>query len=277
MRLLNLLINNENVMARTTDYNIKYVERSGIALSRLFQRVPVRETCHWPDCPVCLVPDRKKTTPTRSCFQRSNIVYRATCLVCEEELETGRRSEEDVGVYIGESSRTLAERATEHIQGSKLLKEDNYIVKHWVNHHPERLEPPVVRFRVIKSFKDALSRLLAESVWIDTESNLNSKNEWRGEKITRITISGSSSKKDEPTEEEISAEIESLKERIEWAAAGSKNPVGKAPRVVPIVPKLVEACQRLNEDKDQSKQKRRRRCKTETGVELSKHQRSQVV
>ena len=88
--------------------------------------------------------------------------------------------------------------------------------------------PPTIRFRVVKSFKDPLSRLVAESVWIDSESNLNSKNEWRGEKITRIVVSGSvrdkmKKKKEITTEEEVATKIEEMKKRVNRANVNLKK------------------------------------------------------
>ena len=63
-RLLNTLVRIEPEVAKVTGYNVKMVERSGIALSRLFQRVPTRTKCHWESCPVCAVKD----TTVKSCL-----------------------------------------------------------------------------------------------------------------------------------------------------------------------------------------------------------------
>ena len=91
-------------------------------------------------------------------------------------MSEGRKESSMVEVYVGESSRTLVERAMEHVQGSRLFKENNFIVKHWFNCHGDRDEPPEMRFGVVKSFKDAMLRLLVESVWIESDSKLNSRN-----------------------------------------------------------------------------------------------------
>ena len=61
-----------------------------------------------------------------------------------------------------------------------------------------------------------MSRLLAESVWKESDSNLNSKNEWRGEKISRIVVAGPGSKgeKIEVSEEVLMTKIEELRNRV---------------------------------------------------------------
>ena len=35
-------------------------------------------------------------------------MYEGICVDCEEEVANGKRDNEDVGVYVGESSRSLA-------------------------------------------------------------------------------------------------------------------------------------------------------------------------
>ena len=104
------------------------------------------------------------------------------------ESESGKRGVKDVGVYIGESSRTLAERSLEHTNGAKNLDPDNFVVKHWILHHSDLNEPPKIRFRPIKTLKDALSRLVSEAVWIDAKANMNSMSEWRVIKLTRLKV-----------------------------------------------------------------------------------------
>ena len=50
--------------------------------------------------------------------------------------------------------------------------------------HSDLERAPRVRFRVLKTFKDPLSRLVAESVYIDKDSNLN----WRNNKMSRLVV-----------------------------------------------------------------------------------------
>ena len=89
---------------------------------------------------------------------------------------------------LGESSRTLAERSREHINGAGNLDYDNFIVKHWVSSHSDSADIPSMRFKVLKSFQDPLSRMATEAILIDTVANMNSKSEYRNNKISRIVV-----------------------------------------------------------------------------------------
>ena len=140
---------------------------------------------------------------------------------CKDEVERGLRKVGAVGKYIGESSRTLAERSVEHCRGATSIDPDNFIVKHWVMQHSDMDRAPRVQFKVVKVFKDPLSRLVAESVLIDNVSNLNSKSEWRNNKMSRLVVevpSWMSDKKenDEANEAfEFSKKVEELRARKE--------------------------------------------------------------
>ena len=43
-----------------------------------------------------------------------------------------------VGVYTGETSRSLKERAAEHTGAARGLERGSHMVKHWFLSHPER-------------------------------------------------------------------------------------------------------------------------------------------
>ena len=143
-RLFKVLVKQETRLVTLTGYNVKVVEKSGMQLARLFQRVYTPRTCHWRECPACANAD---TTKGPSKCRVNNIVYEAVCMECEDlakELDkiTTTKEISFIGRYIGESSRTLSERSKEHIDGVKNYDHDNFIVKHWVNHHNEFEEAP---------------------------------------------------------------------------------------------------------------------------------------
>ena len=117
-KLLNMLVELEPEMATISGYHVKMTESSGVPLSRLFQRTPYRLRCHWEACPACEVPDSSGKEKKTRC-KNSNIVYKGTCVKCEEEVARGEKCTKDIGTYISESSRTLSERALEHVMGSK--------------------------------------------------------------------------------------------------------------------------------------------------------------
>ena len=101
----------EERLAKLTKYNVKIIEKSGVQLCRLFQRVFSPDRCHWDKCPVCLHSDAKGNSRCRA----ANVVYEAKCIECLEWLENGEIEAGEVGVYVGETSRTLVERAMEHV------------------------------------------------------------------------------------------------------------------------------------------------------------------
>ena len=180
--LTRCLINCENRLAKMTKYNVKIVERSGVQLNRLFQRVQTPRTCHWIDCPVCTHSEAKGNTKCRS----SNVVYEARCLECAELAKQGLISEAEVGVYIGETSRTLIERSREHVKCAEDLNTDSFITKHWSTRHSALNEYPRMQFSVVKQCKDAMSRQITEAIIIETKGNLNSKSEWGKNPLTRL-------------------------------------------------------------------------------------------
>ena len=182
--LLYKLVGAEDRLAIITGYNLKLVEQSGIQLARLFSRAFTPKRCHWSDCPTCGEHDGKGSSKCKS----SNLVYEGVCLECMFQVENGLRKKDTVGRYIGESSRTLSERSREHCRGAKAMDPDNFIIKHWALQHSDLDECPKMRFKVIKTFNDPLSRLISESVWIDKMSNMNSKSEWRCNKMSRLVV-----------------------------------------------------------------------------------------
>ena len=182
--LLRKLAESEHKLSRQSGYNVRLTEKSGIQLCRLFQRVFTPTTCHWERCPVCRSSDGSKSSKCRI----DNIVYEGRCEECEDMVKGGSLDKGDVGVYIGESGRTLAERSQEHINAAKSLDESSFVIKHWILKHPDLDKPPMIKFSVKRPLKDALSRLVCESVWIEEKSNMNSKSEWRNNKVNRLTI-----------------------------------------------------------------------------------------
>ena len=89
-----------------------------------------------------------------------------------------------------ESSRSIYERANEHMADREKLAEDSHQVKHWLNSHEEQLAPPKFIFKIVKSFQDPLTRKLAEAVRIEIrgEDILNSKAEFFRCRVPRLRI-----------------------------------------------------------------------------------------
>ena len=82
-----------------------------------------------------------------------------------------------VGVYVGESARSLYERIGEHWQDVKGNKDESHMLKHWQECHSQEKGRPRFRVKKVNSFRDPLTRQISESVRIDLrgENVLNSK------------------------------------------------------------------------------------------------------
>ena len=149
------------------------VEMGGSSLGQLFSnRNPWAGTaCGRTDCYTCHQGGNSERK--EDCFRR-NILYKSTCVTCEDrEIEKGKTSKNKKGkadlsgknVYVGETSRSLYERSREHVKDGADRTEDSHIAKHWEQVH--KGEPmPEFRFKIV-SFKDSLSRHVAESARID--------------------------------------------------------------------------------------------------------------
>ena len=112
----------------------------------------------------------------------------------EEEKKKKKDSAKDLngkkGVYVGESARSIFERAGEHQADRISGKEDSHMIKHWLSSHQELSSPPKFRVEVVGSYQDAMTRQIAEAVRIDLrgEHVLNSKSEYSRCRIPRLVI-----------------------------------------------------------------------------------------
>ena len=180
-------------LARASGYSVRLVEKSGVQAVRLFDRKMEKSTCERPDCLPCSTSSRK------SKCKKTNLVYRATCLKC---MEIGSLKP---GVYIGETSRTLAERSSEHATLYDNLDLKSFMTKHWANEHHELDVPPVYKFEVVKQHRDTMSRQLHEALLIEKEGCLNSKSEFSSNRLARLTVEAT------PWEEKQAAKEKSLR------------------------------------------------------------------
>ena len=92
------------------------------------------------------------------------------------------------GIYVGQTSRTLYERANEHQKSIKRYENSSFMFKHWASAHPELITAPEFDFKVVRKHKDPLSRLVHEAVKINDLGVLNSKSEWNCYRIARLTV-----------------------------------------------------------------------------------------
>ena len=122
------------------------------------------------------------TSVRKSNCKKLNVVYRVSCETCKKD------GAQAPGTYVGETSRTLAERSAEHVALLKNFDQKCFMVKHWANSHTTMDVPPEFKFEVVKRHRDSLSRMLHEALLIDKEANLNSKAEFRSNRLTRIVV-----------------------------------------------------------------------------------------
>ena len=120
-----------------------------------------------------------------------NIVYESRCLVCNpatspeeddhvRDQPSGSTYTPREGIYIGESSRSLHERALEHVKDAEAFSAKSHIVKHWMNSHASLSSPPEMAFSISARFKDCLSKQIGEAFKINLSKDvlLNSKGEY---------------------------------------------------------------------------------------------------
>ena len=108
-RLLRALSRIEPRLAKSTKYHVKLVERSGKPLAKLFSTDFSDGRCGREDCKVCSNPDLKGP----SMCMVSNVVYESVCSLCDERHKADKAKPHQ-GRYVGETSRTMYERAGEH-------------------------------------------------------------------------------------------------------------------------------------------------------------------
>ena len=111
---------------------------------------------------------------------RRNKLYENICTVCNpdrmEKSDTIMDDRDTPSVYVGETSCSINEGALEHWKEYLNGDPDSHIRKHWTLHHDGIGEPQFV-FKVVRQFRDALSRQVAEAIRIMLRQNtLNSKN-----------------------------------------------------------------------------------------------------
>ena len=128
---------------------------------------------------------------------RKSLVYENICGQCNK----GAKGKEDVtgsnpeipSIYVGETSRTIFERAAEHwgaAHGSKAAKAKSHMAKHQELVHGG--EEPEFIMRVVKFHRTALSRQTGEAIRIRRRGGegavLNSKGEFNRSFIPRLQL-----------------------------------------------------------------------------------------
>ena len=179
-------------LATMLGFRVRISERAGTPLSSLLSNPWGGQSC------------RRKEGECYPCHQNSevkepctlrNVLYESECGSCNQ---LGNQSERDKdtlsdtrmpSIYVGESARSLAERSREHWGDFNKGKIESHMYTHWQEAHRGEDPSPHFNFRVVKSFKSALSRQVAEAVRIQLRGSvLNVKGLYNRSKLTRLVV-----------------------------------------------------------------------------------------
>ena len=224
------------MMAREqSGWYLKVVERAGDSLTDLLHRSDPwsGEDCQREACLHCETKIWSGKYKTQDCSKR-NCIYETWCRTCQERDE--ERIEEDCGEdeerkkeekkkiklhkYVGETSRSVFERAWEHNHSRDQLHTSSHMLKHIIEKHGEEEDPDKTQFgvRVVRYTRRAFERQIIESVLIQEERShfiLNSKSEYNRCSLPRLTANlGNREWKKRRKEEEEEKEREAALERV---------------------------------------------------------------
>ena len=179
-------------MEQTLGFKIKVVERTGRSLGSKFPLGNLWDgtRCGREDCVTCEQEGEELPKCTKT-----NLVYENICVDCNPGA-IGKGEEEQIRidiptVYIGETSRSLYERAKEHYDGARKGEAKNHMIKHKLMEHGGE-QGPNFNMKARKYFRTALARQVAEAVLIRRRGGegaiLNSKGEFNRSYIPRLQV-----------------------------------------------------------------------------------------
>ena len=128
----------KNRLGGVTAYRVRMTEQAGMSLARMLPSTNPwgPGDCGRMDCGICSQQDEKQ----QDCRKR-NILYENHCQVCKLDLKDGETESsflrDGKGKYVGESSRSMYERAKEHQRDRDNKEDDSHQIKHWRLEHPE--------------------------------------------------------------------------------------------------------------------------------------------
>ena len=161
--ITSMMRESETEMSRIRIFKVKMQESGGIQLARLFSTDLAKgQPCGRPDCQQC------EGSKGKTDCKKTNVLYESKSVICNPEETRSRSSRQEenhghpsngmkkeerkVGVYFGESIRSLYERSREHVQDAMKFNESSDIIMHWRAYHKKEDSRPTFSFRVIESF-----------------------------------------------------------------------------------------------------------------------------
>ena len=160
---------------KKSELKIKVIERSGQSVKQALSRSdPFKpKNCSNALCAVCILEENSENV---NCKNRE-VVYRISC---DGTKENGEKCENIT--YVGETSRSIKERFTEHTKSYlhevEEQRKKSVFYDHVTKEH-NRIPQPL-KLEIIASYPgDAMLRQMAEAVMISDEKPvINTKEEW---------------------------------------------------------------------------------------------------
>ena len=191
-------------------YKVRVVERTGTGLQQKLSQTSIWSglACGRGPCVTCNQGGEDLPLCTRS-----SVVYENICVICNPSAKNKGELEEQEqpevpSLYVGESGRSIQERALEHWADYRRGDDSSHIRKHQGMVHPG--EEPQFQLKVISYPRSALSRQIQEAVRIrrrgGASSILNSKAEYNRCHIPRLVV-------EKEDEEAVKKSLEDEKER----------------------------------------------------------------
>ena len=75
-------------------------------------------------------------------------------------------------LYVGETARSVGERAPEHWRDTETGKEESHMLEHQAAAHMGEQTPPEFHFKVVKKFQSSLERQVWDAIRIQMRGNL---------------------------------------------------------------------------------------------------------
>ena len=177
--LVNMLKKTEEKHRIGEHIRVKFVEKCGTKKIDIFKVPdPFRKNCPpVKDCLSC-----KGQTKYSYC-RKSNVGYKLSCKLCET-----RGFEK---TYEGETCRNMYLRGKEHLNQYKNNDKHSVMLKHIKTDHEKEAKKVEFEMKLVKTFKDPLSRIINEGIRIknkERSSLLNSKSEHYGPSVKRKVI-----------------------------------------------------------------------------------------
>ena len=150
----------------------------------------IGQTCRRPKCRPCAQEgDRKEACKAK------NIVYESECRKCNppwSRKEQDKKGLEEkralASLYVGETARSLNERAGKHWGDREAGKEETHMVENLAMAHVEEKQLEF-EFRVVEKYKSSLERQVREAVMIDMCGHvLNKKGIYNRRRLSKLVV-----------------------------------------------------------------------------------------